>query len=135
MDVDSRFGKMISVIKLDVKEWIDVKLELLKLEACEKVSTVASTLVYGLIIVLIAFFSLLFAFIALSFWFGQLIHNIAGGFGLGAILYLIILAVLFACRKAILSFFTNMFLKTIDSSLIEEEESGIKEKKVHEFDK
>ena len=123
LDADSRLGKLIAGIKQDLTELINVKIEIFKLEAYEKVSTVASLLAYGLIVFLIVFFSLSFAFVALGFWFGQLIGNIAGGFGIGAILYLIILAILFACRKAILSSLTNMFLKAIDPSLTNKEES------------
>ena len=123
INTDSRLGKLISGIKQDLKELVNARIELLKLEAYEKVSAVASLLVYGLIIVLFAFFALSFAFIALGFWFGQLVGSTAGGFGIGAALYLIILVVLFACRKAILSFFTNLFLKAMDPSLTNEEDT------------
>ena len=123
VDADSRLGKLIAAIKQDLTDLINVKIELLKLEAYEKVSAVASVLVYGLIIILLAFFALFFAFIALGFWFGQLVDSTAGGFGIGAVLYLIILAVLFACRKSILSFFTNLFLKTMEPSLTDGEDT------------
>ena len=111
---------VVTFLKTDVKELIDTKLELARLEVFEKTSVASSFLIYGLIIILVVFFALLFAFIALSILFGAWINSPAGGFAIVALIYLGLLIILFACRKSILNRFRNLFLKELDPDLTDE---------------
>ena len=119
-------GTIISVIKTDIMELINVKIEYYKLEIYEKTSAVGSFLVYGLIIMNLIFFAFLFAFMALGFLIGGWIGSLAGGFGIVTLLYLAILAILFGTRKSIIRTLQNMFLKELDPDL--EDEAKYEEK-------
>jgi uncharacterized membrane protein YqjE len=117
MEERHNLGTLLSALKTDIIELINTKIELLKLETFEKTSRTGSFLIYGLIIVNLLFFTLFFAFIALSFLFGDWIENIAGGFAIVTLIYLAILVILFVCRKSILASIQNLFLKEIDPDL------------------
>lgn len=119
-------GTLISVIKNDIIELVNTKIEYYKLEFFEKTSAAGSFLVYGLIIMNVILFAFLFAFIALGFLIGDWIGSFAGGFGIVALIYLAVLAIFFACRKSILRSFQNMFLKEMDPDL--EDEARYEEK-------
>jgi hypothetical protein len=114
------FSTLIAALKTDVKELAEIKLELLRLETVEKSSAAGSFLLYGLIIINLVFFALLFAFIALGFLLGEWIDNIAGGFVIVTLIYLLLLILLIVCRKPILTGFKNRFLKVLDPDLDDE---------------
>jgi hypothetical protein len=120
MEGGYNLGTLITVIKTDVRELVNTQLELLKLEAFEKTSAVGSFLIYGLIVMNLVFFALLFAFIALSFLIGEWVHNLAGGFAIVTLIYLFLLVIMIACRKSILTGFKNLFLKELDPDLEDE---------------
>ncbi|MDR0866475.1 MAG: phage holin family protein [Candidatus Symbiothrix sp.] len=120
MKPEYNLGELISVLRTDIVELVNTKLELLKLETLEKTSKLGSFMIYGLIVMNLVFFALLFAFIALGFLIGDWIHSTAGGFAVVTLIYLMILAILFACRKSILTGFQNLFLKELDPSLEDE---------------
>jgi uncharacterized membrane protein YqjE len=111
---------LLSVIKTDIKELVDTKIELLKVEALEKTSIAGSFLIYGLIIMNVVFFALLFAFLALGFLFGDWVNSTAGGFAIVTAVYLFILLVLIAFRKSIFTSLQNLFLKELDPDLEED---------------
>lgn len=113
-------GTLISILKMDVIELINTKIEYYKLEIFEKTSVVGSFLVYGLIIVNLIFFALLFAFIALGFLIGNWVNSVAAGFGIVTLIYLAILAIILALRKSVVRGFQNMFLKELDPDLEDE---------------
>lgn len=106
-------GIIWNALKDDVTELVNTRLQLLKLEVYEKTSTIASTLIFGLIVVNLVFFSLLFAFIALGFLFSEWLNNYAGGFALVVVLYLILFGVIFLCRIKILRWMENLVLKVL----------------------
>jgi hypothetical protein len=115
MEQKFNLSTFISGIKQDIQELIRLRIEILRLETYEKVSVVGSFVIYGLVIVNLVFFMLLFAFVALGFLIGEWIKNIAGGFGIVSALYLICLIVTLLCHKPIFLWFKNLLLKELDS--------------------
>ena len=113
-------GTLISVIKNDIEELITTKVEYYKLEVFEKTSGLSSFLIFGLIITNLVFFAFLFAFLALGFLFSNWIGSFAGGFGIVTLIYLLILLVIFLCRKSILSWLQSLFLIQMDPDLQDE---------------
>ena len=114
MEQKFSLGTFISDIKLDIKELIRLRIEILRLETFEKASVIGSFVIYGLIIVNLVFFILLFAFVALGFLIGEWIKSMAGGFGIVAALYLICLIVMLLGHKPIFLWFKNLLLKELD---------------------
>lgn len=89
-------------------------MEILKLEIFEKASVIGSFVIFGLVIVNLIFFMLMFAFVALGFLIGEWIKSMAGGFGIVAALYLIGLIVILLCHKPIFLWFKNLLLNELD---------------------
>jgi hypothetical protein len=114
------FGSLAAAIKSDLNQWLKTNCQLLRLDVLEKTSAVASLLLYGLLLLNLVFFALLFAFLALGFLLGSCIDSLAGGFGLITLLYLGLLGLLFVCRKPLLTRLRNLFLKTMDPDLVGE---------------
>jgi amino acid transporter len=110
-------SRLFTGLKDKARALAEVKLELLRLEALEKSSTLSSLLIYGVIVVNLAFFALLFAFIALGLTLGAWLRNVAGGFALVALLYLLLLGLMVCFRKALLTCVANLFLRILDPRL------------------
>jgi Protein of unknown function (DUF1469). len=100
----------ISDSKKDLTSFVDLKLKIYQLTLYEKVGNLSSLLTYGLIILLVVYFSILFIFIALGFFLGSVLNNIALGMLLVAILYLIILGLLFVFREKIKGKLADIFI-------------------------
>ncbi|MDL2222846.1 phage holin family protein [Bacteroidales bacterium OttesenSCG-928-M11] len=127
MDKGYRLGEIISFMKRDISELINTKLHLLRLELIEKGSRGAAFFIYGFILLAIVSFALLFGFLALGFYLGDLVNSLAGGFAIVVGFYLIILLILLILSKPILSFVTNKFIKEMDPDLFKEEDNTRKE--------
>ncbi|GHT54607.1 hypothetical protein AGMMS49982_19560 [Bacteroidia bacterium] len=114
MNRDYKLGDIASCIKNDLIELGVTKLQLLKLQGFEKLSRIGALLLWNIIVIFLAFFASLFAFIALGFWFSDLVGNFAGGFALVLLLYVGIFGILFVFRNAICTGFQNKFLRELE---------------------
>ncbi|KAA6351908.1 hypothetical protein EZS27_000705 [termite gut metagenome] len=125
---NQHLGTLLSALKMDAKELLATKLEWLRLDMLEKTSATGSILIYSLIILNIVFFALLFAFLAFGLWIGDLVHNLAGGFAIVTLFYILLLFVLVICRKSVFRTFQNWFLKALYSDLKDSDESPLNQK-------
>lgn len=100
-------------LKNDLTEYIELKLELLKLNTYERSGRVIAILSYGLILLFFAFFAILFIFIALSYYLGDLLDSYAAGFGIVAGLYLVMLAILMLNKQRIQSKVLNVIIAAL----------------------
>ena len=89
MDKDS--GEIFQKLKKDASAYIELKLELLKLNTYERTGKVITLLSYGIILLLLAFFAILFIFLALGFYLGTIFNSLGIGFGIVALLYLVLI--------------------------------------------
>ena len=62
--------KIIQELREDVSAFVELKLELLKLNTYERTGKVIAVLSYGLVLLFLAFFAILFIFLALGFFLG-----------------------------------------------------------------
>ena len=95
--------KVFQNLKQDVSAYMELKLELLKLNTYErtlellKLNTYERTgkviglLSYGLILLFLAFFAVLFIFLALGFFLGEILDVPGSGFAIVALLYVAII--------------------------------------------
>jgi hypothetical protein len=107
-------------LKEDAIIYAALKLELLKLGAYERTGKVISVLSYGLILLILALFLTLFAFIALAFFLDSRLHSPGFGFALVSILYLLITGGVILCRQR----FRKMILDTVISALTANENNN-----------
>jgi len=117
MDMDSgiNLGELLSMLKMEIKEWAETQMKLLQLQTFEKTAILGSSLIYGVIIINLLLFAFLFAFVSLSFLLGKWINSTAGGFAIIGFLYLVILILMLAFRKAIFTALQNLLLKQLNS--------------------
>ncbi|GHT74093.1 hypothetical protein AGMMS50262_06380 [Bacteroidia bacterium] len=120
MEREYNLSTLISEIRTDLTELVYTKTEYFRLEIFEKTSKVGSFLIYGLVILNIVFFALLFCFIALGYLFGEWVHNVPGGFAIVVAIYLVLLVVLLLMRKSLLAGLQNLFLKELEPDLEDE---------------
>lgn len=79
----------------------------------QKTSNITSGIIVTVITGVIGLFILLFLGVALSLWLGDLVESRAGGFLLGAAIFLIALIVLIVMRKQIMSPIRNFIIRKI----------------------
>jgi hypothetical protein len=112
----------LNALKQQLTEYIDLKVELLKLEFYEKASLLSASLASGLIVILLITFFVLSLFLSFAFYLGQLLHNYALGFGLSGLLYLVLLILFFvAFKSSFKKYITNKLIQLFAAESNEEE--------------
>jgi hypothetical protein len=89
----------------DVSDLVDNYIALAKANVTQKAADAASVSVTGIIMVVLALFTILFAGFALAWWLAGLINSVVGGF--------LIVAGLFALLLTVLIIFKEQFLYPI----------------------
>jgi len=98
----------------DVKEYINLRLQLIQLNITEKISIALANLITNgaAVIFLVLFF--IFGSFALSYLLGNILHSTAAGFGVLAGFYLLIALLILwlgkgSIRKKMINYFINQF--------------------------
>jgi len=103
-------------LKEDVADYIELKLELLKLNTYERTSHVLGVLSYGLVILFSAFFAFLFIFLALGFFLGELFHSPGLGFACVALIYILSIVIVVVNRDKISDKVKNIVIAALTAS-------------------
>lgn len=111
-------GQIFENLKKDLSAYLELKLELLKLNTYERTGKVIGILSYGLIILFLVFFAILFIFLALGFFLGDIFDSSAAGFGTVSLMYLIIVVIV-VCNKERIK---NAILNAVISALVGNED-------------
>ncbi|MGM9759031.1 MAG: phage holin family protein [Parabacteroides sp.] len=114
MEKDS--GTVFKEVKKDVSTWVDLKLELLKLSTYERTGQVVSVLSYGLILLFASFFAILFIFLALGVFLGDWFDSMWAGFGVVALLYLLLTLLIVINKERIRLFITNIIIAALTAN-------------------
>lgn len=85
-----------------IKEYVNTRVESVKLNVAEKSSVVIANVVAGMVVAVVFFFFMIFAGIALSFGLGEWIGKIWAGFLIVAFLYLLTGVVIWKARGRII---------------------------------
>ena len=98
--------------KKKIKQYIDQRILLLRLQATKKISNITAGFVTAVAIVIIALLLIIFASFTAGYWLAEITGSFAAGFGIVALFYLIIfLFVIFFLRKILRNFFINKFIE------------------------
>ena len=106
------FTKPIEDLGKEASRYIDLHLDELKLTTAKGLSVALSKLLYFLLVLFVA--SLILTALAMGgvLWIGELIGSYAGGAGIVAAIFLILLGTLFLFRKKVFrNTFVSMFVK------------------------
>ena len=126
--------KIIQELREDVSAFVELKLELLKLNTYERTGKVIAVLSYGLVLLFLAFFAILFIFLALGFFLGEWIGVTGAGFGLVAVLYLLLMWLIVHNREIITTKVLNEVIATLLSNDEKRNETTINEPTDEEAD-
>lgn len=104
--------QILKKVRDDITVFIDLKIRILRLTVVEKIARVLAFLSYGLVILLFAFFTVLFLFVALGFFLGNLLNNVALGFLVVGGLYLFLTMCSILARYKIRLVFINLIIRS-----------------------
>ena len=99
--MEKAFGK-IEELADSVKEYINARIESVKLNAAEKSSVVIANILAGMVVAVVFFFFIIFAGTALAFGLGEWIGKTWAGFLIVASLYLLIGIIVWTARERII---------------------------------
>ena len=114
MEKDS--GKIFSELKKDVTAYMESKLELLKLSAYERTGKVISVLSYGLILLFLGFFAILFIFMAVGFFLGEWLGSSGAVLGIVALLYLLLIGIILLTKDRIRTKIINEVIAALSAN-------------------
>ena len=114
MEKDS--GKIFRELKDDVSTYVELKLELLKLSTYERSGQLISILSYGLILLFLAFFAILFIFLALGFFMGDIFGSMGTGFAFVAVLYLLLIGLIIMNKGRICNTVLNVVIAALNGN-------------------
>lgn len=109
-------------LKKDITEYVELKFELLKLNTYERTGKVIAVLSYSLILLSLVFFVILFIFLALGFYLGEMFHSLGAGFGVVAIFYLIMIFITLKIKIRIVDMVMNIVISALNTSDKEDKE-------------
>ncbi|PWG82520.1 phage holin family protein [Pararcticibacter amylolyticus] len=93
-----------------LKEYITTKLELARLSAIERLTVVVSSLITISCVVVAALLTFLFASLTLAFFLGELLDSYAAGFGIVALLYLVVAIVIAKTKEKYINKYLQDFI-------------------------
>jgi len=120
--MENNTEKIFSALKEEISTYAGLKLQLLKLMAIERGAGILSALSHGLMLLLFAFFTILFLFLALGFFLGDLLGSVALGFLVVSVIYLMLIFAFMAARKRICMRLMNAFVKILQTNDEDEED-------------
>ncbi|RFZ83012.1 phage holin family protein [Mucilaginibacter terrenus] len=96
-----------------LKEYVETRLKLLKLEAIEKSTSVIANVVVDLVVVISLMLTFLFASFTLALFLGEVFHSYWKGFGCVALIYLLLAVVLIVAKKPIERPIVNILVRKL----------------------
>ncbi len=91
----------INSIRKDIQEYLDIKIDLIRLHTAENISRIMSSVIASVIIGYLLFFILVFLSFAAGFYLGSVLNSNELGFFLVAGFYIILLISFLLLRKKI----------------------------------
>ncbi len=103
------------------EDYLDTRIELLKLTAAEKGSLTAANVLAGVVVAFLGTFALMCFTVTLAILIGDALGSIALGYAIMGLIYAIIAVVLFVMRKKIL---VQPILKSLINSLFKDQQQA-----------
>lgn len=122
--MENNAEKRFTDLKKDISTFTGLKFRLLKLMAIERAAGVLSVFSHSLILLLFAFFTILFLFVALGFYLGDLLGSIALGFLIIGGIYLVLTVVFTWAKGGIRLQFMNIFINAMQTNNEEDDNNG-----------
>jgi hypothetical protein len=121
MDEPDNLGSFFAENKTLLKEYLETRLEIYRLQSLRLFARSAGLFVWVLLSLFLAFLFLLFGGMMLGFWFSDLFHSHVKGFGLVTLLVLLVFVLLTIFRKAL---FVEPVIQSVIQKSKDEEETN-----------
>ena len=118
--METRDKPYLTDVKKELSEYLELRLEVLKLSAYEKTARVSSSTASVLVLIFLGLFFLLFLFVTLGFYLAKVTGSYTTGFGIISVFYFVLLLVFVAIRKKV---FEKFLANKIVEALTEDEEA------------
>ncbi|MDR2774916.1 MAG: phage holin family protein [Tannerella sp.] len=102
-------------LKDDISAYAELKLELLKLNAYERIGKVFAVLSYGLLLSALILFAILFAMLAFGFLLSKQLDSTTAGFAIVAGLYVILILLVIFNRERIRLRVINIIISALSA--------------------
>lgn len=114
--------KTIDDLVTDVKGYLNVRVEYLRLYAVERVSKIFAEMLTKVAVIISFMLAFLFGSVTLAFYLASVFESNTAGFGAVALIYILIAMLVFITKKSFLErALTNFAINTYFSKLEEEE--------------
>jgi|AGTN01.1.fsa_nt_gi Protein of unknown function (DUF1469). len=104
---EKKVSTLFEEMRDDISNYISSTLELGKLEIYEKVSLSSSAITYSLITAGVALIALLFVFVTIGLYLGEVLQSMWAGFGIVAASAIVVVLILLLVKKPFKKKFTN----------------------------
>jgi len=121
MSTKSTFGDFIKENKGIAREYLDIRLEILRLQLVKMFSKSAGYFVWTIVSLLLLLLFMLFVFLIAGFWLSELTGSIITGFALTAVIILVTAAVITLLRRIL---FVNPIIRNTIRHLEKEKEEN-----------
>ena len=108
--------KIFTELKEDISTYARLKLRLLKLMAIERTAIVLAVLSHSLILLLLSFFTVLFLFVALGYYLGELLDSPALGFLIVGGIYLLFTLIVWGMKDGIRIRLMNTVIEALQAN-------------------
>lgn len=95
------------------KEYVETRLKLLKLEVAERSTSIIANIVVELVVIISLVLTFLFASFTLALFLGDVLNSNWKGFGIVALLYLLIAVILMVAKKPIERPIVNILIRKL----------------------
>jgi len=113
--MDENLENFFRDLKDDVSTYTELKLNLLKLNAYERISKVIAVFSYGLLLMLISVIAFLFFMLMFVYLLNRWLDSEFAGYGIVAIIFLILIVIVVINKKRICLTVINVILSTLYS--------------------
>ncbi|MCC8134677.1 MAG: hypothetical protein LIP04_14730 [Tannerellaceae bacterium] len=124
MEKDS--GNFFRELKENVKTYAELKLEFLKLSTYERIGRVLAKLSYGLILIAMILFALLFLFFSAGYYLGDMLNSYGLGFLCVALFYVLLIILIIVFKRQISYFVLDEIIAALNIN-DEKEDHGLKD--------
>lgn|SRR5690554_606735 len=97
----------------EIKRWLELQVNLLKVKGTIKVVEVASKITFSLLALLLILLGFTFLSIALSLWIGELLNSYPLGFLIVGTAPILLVGIMFLFKKVVFKHLLNFFTKTL----------------------
>jgi hypothetical protein len=117
MDQPDNLGSFFAENKTLLKEWLETRLEIYRLQSLRIFARSAGYFAWILLSLFLAFLFVLFSAFMVAFWFSGLFHSYVKGFGLVSLLILVVFVLMALFRR-------TLFVEPVIQSVIQKSKEG-----------